>query len=755
MPPFPFQSLALRGMLSALLPAGSNLSILLFHKVPKQVDPLVPSDLGLNDFEHILDFLQENTRVLPLMQAVEAMGRGTLPARSVALSFDDGYAEWVEHVAPALAQRSLPATFFVTTELLDGTALWHERIVAAVRALPLRGVRLPYGFGNFTALATVETRAVLVRELQERLKYAPLAERLAAIALLESQAVAALAYPRAFGAADVRALHSQGFDIGAHTVRHPILTECTDQEARLEMGASKEALESIIGGRVDVFAYPNGRNGLDFHGRHVAMVKACGYRAAVASTGGVASRKSDLFQLPRTSTWGSSHPHMAYHLARNARVRERTIPVPDPGATEANDATATAVRCLLIASTFAPIHGGSAVVYQNLCLHMPVGSIRVLAASHNYLTNAPIADWQAHDQSAPYPVDRLPLLRPLMQPPPANVGVSLYRLVFQDLVLYARCLWAAAKIVRKHRINTVCVGELVTGSWLGFALRRLFGCKVIIYVHGEEVTTATGGRLHGNQRAHHLRSADRVVAVSGFTCDALTRDMGVAPAALALIQNGVDTDRFTPGPVEPGFVQAQGLAGKRIVLTVGRLVPRKGIDMAIRAMRQVVQEVPDAHHVIVGDGEYKQVLQNIIVQEQLQSVVTLVGKTSDADLLNYLRCCDVFLMPNRTLPDGDTEGFGLVFREANACGKPVVGGRAGGAVEAVLDGETGYLVDGNDTDDIARAVIHLLTQPAQADAMGQRGLKLAQDNNTKTVSARFLRVCERLLNDDRMPTVPY
>jgi len=756
--PFSIQSIALRGVLTAMAPAGSHLSILLFHKIPRVADPLAPNDLCLPSFLHILDFLQSNTRVLPLMHAIEAMGKGTLPSRSVALTFDDGYAEWVQHVAPALAQRALPATFFVTTETLDATVLWHERIVAAVRALPEQGARLPYGFGNFSSLAGTATRAVVVRELQERLKYMPLTDRLAAIALLEAQAVTALEYPGRFAAQDVRALHSQGFDIGAHTVRHPILTECTDQEARLEMGASKDTLESIIGGRVNLFAYPNGRNGLDFHAKHVEMVKACGYRAAVSSTGGVATRQSDLFQLPRTSTWGRSQLHMTYHLARNMRVKTRSVATPRSGnhdALRGASRGATDVRCLLIASTFAPIHGGSAVVYQNLCLHMPQGSIRVLAASHNYLTNKPIADWQAHDQAAPYPVDRLPLLRPLMQPPPANSLVSVYRLVFQDLVLYARCLWAAAKIVRKHRINTVCVGELVTGSWLGFALRSLLGCKVIIYVHGEEVTTATGGRLHGNQRAKYVRNADKVVAVSGFTCDALTHSMGVAPASLALIQNGVDTERFTPGAPAPGFLESKGLAGKRIVLTVGRLVPRKGIDMAIRAMRRVVLEVPDAHHVVVGDGEYRQALQRLVEQEQLQSVVTLVGKTSDAELLSYLRCCDVFLMPNRTMPDGDTEGFGLVFREANACGKPVVGGRAGGAVEAVVDGETGFLVDGNDVDDIAKAVIKILTNPDLAQTLGQRGLKLALENNTKTVSARFLRVCERLLQGSTPPATGF
>ena len=736
------KSAAVRGALSLLSPSGGSatLSILTFHNLPIQRDPLVPNELCFAEFEEILDFIQASANVLSLAEAVRALANQTLPSRAIAITFDDGYAEWTQHVAQALRRRSLPATFFVTTGHLSGAALWHERIVAAVRALPARGAILPYGLGGYRDLSARSVRESLARELQLRLKYASLTDRLATIAMLEKQAILELLLPKRFGVDDVRTLHSQGFDIGAHTVQHPILNECSDAEALAEIGGSREELEGIIGGKVTIFAYPNGRPDLDFQAKHVEMVKASGYKAAVTTGGGVASRSTDVFQLPRTAIWGRSHWHMAYHLARNIIFKQKRV----TGRTAASPET-TDVRCLLIASTFAPIHGGSAVVYQNLCLHMPTGSIRVLAASRNYLTGLAVDGWQAHDQTASYCVDRIPLLRPLMQRPPANILMSAYRLAFQDLPLYASCLLAAARIVRTDKINVVCVGELVTGSWLGFALRKLFGCKVIIYVHGEEITTQTAGRLNGNRRGQYLRAADKVVAVSSFTCDALTSDMGVLPNSLALIQNGVDTDRFTPGLVDPEFLARQGLAGKRLVLTVGRLVPRKGIDMAIRAMKHVLTRIPSAHHLIVGDGEYKEGLLHIIREEELGEHVTLVGKATDEELLNYLRSCDVFLMPNRTMPDGDTEGFGLVFREANACGKPVIGGRAGGAVEAVIDGESGILVDGNDPQDIARAVVMLLSSPTISARMGAYGLKLAQKNNIETVASKFYNICKRLL----------
>lgn len=734
-----------RGILSAFSPGGSRgkLSILLFHKVPDRADPLTPNELSVEQFNGVLDFLAETCNVLPLQEGIQALGQRNLPARSVCLTFDDGYVEWETNVAPALKRRALPATFFVCTEQLDGIPLWHERIIAAVRALPAQEAKLPFGFAKYRDLSALKSRVSLIAELQERLKYVSLPERMLAIQMLEAQAQSELIYPPQFNADSVRLLHSQGFDIGAHTIRHPILNECSHKESKQEIGRSREQLESIIGGKVSHFAYPNGRPLRDYRREHIDIVKACGYIAAVATGGGAANSQSDPFQLPRFTPWSASGSRLALQLSRNMVVSDVRVPVDMDDAT--GSSSSSEVKCLLVASTFPPIHGGSAVVYGNLCEHMPKGSIRVLAASTNYLTNQPIAGWQDHDRNAIYPIDRISLLRPLMLPPPANIFVSLYRFVFQDLFRYTKIFIAGAAIVRKHGINVVCVGELVTGSWLGIALRKVFGCKLVIYVHGEEVTTATGGRLHGNKRRHYLQVADKVVAVSSFTCDALTQEMDLPPESVALIQNGVDTVRFTPGPKDHEFLAEKGLAGKKIVLTVGRLVPRKGIDMGIRAMRQVVSQMPHVHYLIVGGGEYRQELEKLILDEKLEASITLVGMVPDADLLRYLRACDVFMMPNRTMPDGDTEGFGLVFREANACGKAVIGGRAGGAVEAVIDGETGFLVDGTNPADIAMALIRLLRDPQLADQMGCRGLQLAQENNTKAVSDRFLKICERLL----------
>ena len=730
------------GLFSVLSRQGQHakLTVLLFHKVPLAADPLTPTEPTFSQFEHILDFLQENTTVLPLTDAAAALASGRLPKKAVALTFDDGYDEWLTVVSPALRARNMHATFFVTTEQLEGPALWHERIIAAVRALPDSGARLPYGFGSYGDLRQPGSRIRLISELQERLKYAPLPERLGAIEMLEAQARSPLVWPRPFDRDSVRALHSQGFEIGGHTISHPILNECSDAQATEEIAGCKDELEAIIGGRVDAFAYPNGRPLKDYEGRHVAMVKACGYKVAVATSGGAARLDSDIFQLPRFTPWGATNERMALQLARNLIERERRVAV-----APMQSARDTPVRCLVVASTFAPLHGGSAVVYENLCKHMPAGSVHVLTARTNYVTGREIEGWREHDRSVSFPIHRIPLLRPLMQPPPANIGVSLARFAFKDIPLYASVLLAAARLVRRHRINVVCIGELVAGSWLGIALRKALGTRLMIYVHGEEITTATSGRLHGSKRRDYLNEADKVITVSSSTCDALTQQMGLRAEQVSLIRDGVDADRFTPGERDPGLVQQHGLEGRKVVLTPGHLVPCKGADMGIRAMARVLRQRPDVHYLVVGDGELRPELERLIAQENLGAQVTLVGAVSGSDLVRYIRLCDLLLVPSRTMPDGDTEGLGLVFREANACGKPVIGGRAGGNAEAVVDGESGFLVNGEDPDDIATRVLEVLGDDALAAHLGARGLEIARDSNTREVATRFVQIAERLL----------
>lgn len=373
----------------------------------------------------------------------------------------------------------------------------------------------------------------------------------------------------------------------------------------------------------------------------------------------------------------------------------------------------------------------------------------VLASRRHYESNAEIPGWAEHDAAAPYPVKRVELLRPADMPPPANKLASVLRFLRIDLPLRAKVLRQTLALIRRHDISVLCLGELNSLAWLGEACRALTGVRVVYYVHGEEITTAMNAGSFGRRRAQHLQRADAIIAVSRFTRDALVKDMNVSPARICLLENGVDTHRFAPGLASQPLLDRFGLSGKKIVLEVGRLVPRKGFDHTLQAWPDVLAAVPDAHLLIVGDGPQGPALRAQTEQLGLSGSVTFAGALDDADLLSAYRSATIFAMPNRTMPDGDTEGFGLVFLEANACGLAVVGGRAGGAVEAVRENETGLLVDGWQPDSIAHALIRLLTDDALRARLAEQGLRHAQANSWGSRITTFIALCDRLATSGR------
>lgn len=403
-------------------------------------------------------------------------------------------------------------------------------------------------------------------------------------------------------------------------------------------------------------------------------------------------------------------------------------------------------KCLLITNVFPPIYGGSAVVYEGICRFSPAGSMTVLTACRHYVTGEILNGWREHDANAPYPVHRLDLLRPLVVNPRSRLH-SLWLLLTVDLPLKLKVWRMAMRIIRKQHIDLVCIGDLNSLSWLGLACRRWLGVKIINYIHGEEVTVDLHRDYYHRCRRRYLQQADAVVAVSGFTRQALIERMGVAPANIELICNGIDVDRFQPGPKNAALAARYGLQGKQIILTVGRLIERKGIDMTLRALPQVLARYP-VHYLIVGTGPYRPALEELTRTLGLEQHVTFTGPVDNDELVAHYQLCDMFVMPNRELADHDTEGFGLVFLEANACGKAVIGGRAGGAVEAVREGENGLLVDGHNPADIAAAMLRLLDDSALRRRLEQRGLAIARASSLESSARRFYALCLRLLADN-------
>jgi peptidoglycan/xylan/chitin deacetylase (PgdA/CDA1 family) len=306
--------------------ASEKLSVFLFHKVPPSADALVPNDLDHEKFSVVLDFVAEHFHVLPLADAVKLLAEGKLPARAASITFDDGYPEWPQGVAEILARRSIPATFFITTGQFEGRPMWHERLANVVRTfrgdvLDTRAVRLPP-----LEVGAPAQRAAAVQALEFHFKYLPPAIRDRFLAELEASVGARMEDVPAFSTKDLAVIADKGFEIGAHTVDHPILGLCNADLARDEIGKTREILEGIIRRPVRSFAYPNGRPGVDFSYRHIDMVKAAGYDYAVTTQWGVARRDTSPFQIPRFTPWGPSRRQMSFQVLRNIFTLPESIP---------------------------------------------------------------------------------------------------------------------------------------------------------------------------------------------------------------------------------------------------------------------------------------------------------------------------------------------------------------------------------------------------------------------------------------------
>ncbi len=392
-------------------------------------------------------------------------------------------------------------------------------------------------------------------------------------------------------------------------------------------------------------------------------------------------------------------------------------------------------RVLLIASNFPPALGGSASVYMNLAACAP-DDIIVLAASRNYLDDTPFEGWREHDRRAPYRISRLPLLRTVMAPP----GTT-HRLAFLlgDVVLRARVLARVLRLVAFDGVRIVCIGELLSMGWLTRLLRFAPGITTAVYIHGEEVTTTDSYDPQHERARKAIAGCDMAIVVSSFTLGAVRTLMGPEhDKPVVMIQNGVNTGVFFKAGKPEYLLRRHGLAGHFTFISVCRLVEKKGIDHAIRAFRSVSAAHPEARFVVVGWGEFEARLREIAAEEGLAERVIFAGRVPDEELADYYRLGDVFVMPNRRMPDGDTEGFGLVFLEANPCGLPVIAGQDGGSTDAVQDGVNGLVVNGHSVPAIADAMRALAEQPSLLGRLREGGLARAAGAGWNSKASAFL-----------------
>ena len=361
------------------------------------------------------------------------------------------------------------------------------------------------------------------------------------------------------------------------------------------------------------------------------------------------------------------------------------------------------MRLLVLTELFLPTKGGTAVwaaeVYKRL------------GGKEIHIVTADVPGALEVDASHPNTIHRLNLKRlPWLKP--------------ESLGMYLKLFGKSLALALTHRFDAIHAFRALPEGLVAWVVARLTFRPLIIYAHGEELTTwGNGGKFKAMRFA--LRHANCVVANSEHTRDTLL-GMGISTQRIAIIHPGVDVTVFHPGLDASGLRESLDIGPEeKLIFSVGRLSRRKGFDQVIRAVAKLRANGILVHYVIAGIGEDEDYLDGLIQEYGLQNVTHRLGAVAAEDLPRWMNTCDVFAMPNREI-NGDNEGFGMVFIEAAACARPVMAGRAGGAGAAVVDGVTGMRVNGDDVDALVSALQRLLADEALSRELGEAGLKRAQ-----------------------------
>jgi len=284
-------------------------------------------------------------------------------------------------------------------------------------------------------------------------------------------------------------------------------------------------------------------------------------------------------------------------------------------------------------------------------------------------------------------------------------------------------LRGALELLGRPKLKIVFGGSALTTP-LVLLLARVFRRKAVIQVHGLDV--AHPNALYRLLCVRWLRCCDLVIANSSYTA-ALARQSGVHPALISVIPPGVDARRFTPGEASEALKQQLRLAGKRILLFVGRLVERKGVKEFIEyALPQILEKIPEVCFVVVGENAAASLTRQSDALKQIRAAidasgmqhqVQLIGAVSDHALADFYRACDLVVLP-AIVKKNDIEGFGMVLLEAAAVGKPAIATRVGGIPDAIADGHSGVLCAPGDHKSLANAVMALLQDQPRRARMG-------------------------------------
>jgi len=351
---------------------------------------------------------------------------------------------------------------------------------------------------------------------------------------------------------------------------------------------------------------------------------------------------------------------------------------------------------LFITNDFGPRAGGIETFVHGLIERLPKGSVIVYTS--------------AQPNAAEFDAKWL-----------EDFGVEVIRDHSKILLPTPSVIKSCQKIISDRKLSKVAFGAAAPLGVMARAMRRAGAQTIVALTHGHEVWWSKVPPFTLAIR-YMSRNLDAIAYLGNYTKGEISKALRKSDVSkLVQIAPGIDVEHFVP--TDSSKLRAElGLTNKSVIISVGRLVHRKGQDKLIASLPAIKAAVPNVHLVLVGVGPRQAYLEKLAVKLRVADCVTFIGRINYAELPKYICVGDIFAMPSRSRFFGlEVEGLGIVYLEASACGLPVVGGSSGGAPDAVLVGETGVVVDGTKTLEIAEACIELLNNPELCALMGANG----------------------------------
>jgi len=345
------------------------------------------------------------------------------------------------------------------------------------------------------------------------------------------------------------------------------------------------------------------------------------------------------------------------------------------------------IRTLLVTKEYPPFKGGVANYYYNLASHFPNHETFLVLDNNNSKLDS-------------------------------GQGFFSWRPAFKEIY----------RKIRKAKINRVLVGHILPLGTVVYFLSFILPFKYFVFLHGLDLSSALKTKRKKKISILILKRAEKIIAANSFVAASLLKEFPAFNGKVVVINPGLAKNYPLVSDEEKEVLRAEyDLSDKKILFSLGRLVKRKGFDYTIEALKKMnAQDLENLIYIIAGGGPEAENLKRA-VPDNLKDKVLFLDEINEGLKWRWLAICDIFIMPARNI-DCDYEVFGIVYLEANLFSKPVIAGRAGGVVDAVVNGLNGLLVDPENIDDIKEAILKLKNEPELAIKLGIAGQERVKAN---------------------------